>query len=139
MKLAQTFWIVHQGHTKQHYEQLNDLYAKFATNGDFEILAFPSNQFGGQEPGSESEIGAFCEKKGVQFRIMGKVNVNGHSTHSVYKFLKHRAGPPRIAWNFATYYLVNRQGKIKSYNDVSPADLTMDIAKAIISSEKSES
>lgn len=89
------------GSTKQHYQELNKLYAKLR-HEDFEILGFPSNQFGAQEPDSNKDIAGFCESSGVKFRIMDKINVNGHTAHNVYKFLKQKLGIPRIEWNFRT-------------------------------------
>ena len=62
---------------------------------------------------------------------MDKIDVNGPETHDVYRFLKHKVGPEQIDWNFGTYYLVGRHGKIKAYNGISPASLEKDIAAAI--------
>ncbi len=69
-----------------------------------EILAFPCNQFGKQEPGSAAQIKAFAAQKGVQFTMMEKIAVNGPRTHPLYKLLKGHAGP--IKWNFFTKFLV---------------------------------
>jgi len=118
------------GSTEQHYNELNDLYTKFRQD-DFEILAFPSNQFGAQEPDSSKEIVGFCRASGVEFRIMEKVNVNGHATHNVYKFLKQKVGPQRIEWNFGTYYLIGRHGQLKVYNGVAPSNLVKEINLAV--------
>lgn len=82
------------------------------------IMAFPCNQFGGQEPGSNSDIKAFVTKLGVpdndNFLMMDKVDVNGRGAHPVYQFLK-AATPDRsdIKWNFASYWLVGRDGSIQ--------------------------
>lgn len=118
------------GYTKEHYKQMISLHSKFRGDG-FEILAFPCNQFREQEPDSNSEIQEFCDKKGVEFRVMDKIDVNGPETHDVYRYLKHKVGPEKIDWNFGTYYLIGRRGKIKAYHGISPESLENDIAAAI--------
>jgi len=111
------------GYTDQHYNELVTLHQKFKDIGDLEILAFPCNQFGQQEPESPSAIKEFTKGRGVEFRMMNKVDVNGGKSHKVYKYLKKMAGPERIEWNFATYYLVHPNGSIYSYSNVSPVRL----------------
>ncbi len=79
------------------------------------VLAFPCNQFGGQEPGSNDEIQNFCETKfGVTFPVLGKVEVNGKNRHPLYAFLTEQApgllGSESIKWNF-TKFLVSRDGQ----------------------------
>ena len=88
-----------------------------------EILAFPCNQFNYQEPGSAEDIKQFAYNKGVEFRMMNKIDVNGIAAHPVYKFLKKVAGPHNIAWNFATYYVVAPNGDVMSYSNVKPSFL----------------
>jgi glutathione peroxidase len=102
------------GFTPQ-YAGLEALYEKLAGQG-FAVLGFPCNQFGSQEPGTESEIGAFCEKNyGVSFPMFAKVDVNGGSAHPLWQYLKTQKkgflGSGRIKWNF-TKFLVNRAGKV---------------------------
>ena len=102
------------GFTPQ-YEGLEGLFKRFHPRG-FEVLGFPCNQFGRQEPGSESEISAFCERNyGVTFPMFGKVDVNGPSAHPLYKWLRTNAtgilGTRRIKWNF-TKFLVDRNGRV---------------------------
>ena len=102
------------GFTPQ-YEGLQKLYANFADRG-LEVLGFPCNQFGRQEPGEAGEIGAFCEKNyGVSFPMFEKVDVNGDNAHPVFKFLKSESpgllGTEAIKWNF-TKFLVDRDGKV---------------------------
>ncbi|MFC3711048.1 glutathione peroxidase [Sphingoaurantiacus capsulatus] len=97
------------------YEGLQSLYEEFKGDG-FTILGFPCNQFGAQEPGSEEEIGAFCQKNyGVDFPMFAKVDVNGPDTHPVFKTLKKAApgllGSESIKWNF-TKFLIDRNGKV---------------------------
>jgi glutathione peroxidase len=67
-----------------------------------EILAFPCNQFGSQEPDSDAKILQFARGKGVEFTMMSKINVNGPTASPVYKYLKRVAGPGAISWNFGT-------------------------------------
>ena len=102
------------GFTPQ-YEGLQKLYANFADRG-LEVLGFPCNQFGRQEPGEAEEIGAFCEKNyGVSFPMFEKVDVNGDNAHPVFKFLKSESpgllGTEAIKWNF-TKFLVDRDGHV---------------------------
>ncbi len=96
---------------------LEELYRRFKGRG-FTVLGFPSNQFGAQEPGTEAEIGAFCEKNyGVSFPLFAKIEVNGPHAQPLYVFLKRRqpglfgflfAGG--IQWNF-TKFLIDRKGR----------------------------
>ncbi len=82
------------------------------------MLGFPCKQFGGQEPGSAGEIGAFCEKNyGVSFPIFAKIDVNGNGAHRLYRFLKRSKpgilgifGAGGIKWNF-TKFLIDRKGR----------------------------
>jgi len=69
------------------------------------------------------KIKKFAKKKGVEFTMMDKVDVNGVDAHSVYHYLKTKAGPPKIIWNFATYYVVSPGGTIQSYSGVEPLEL----------------
>mmetsp|Transcript_24623 Transcript_24623/g.34413 ORF Transcript_24623/g.34413 Transcript_24623/m.34413 type:complete len:120 (-) Transcript_24623:642-1001(-) len=113
--------------TDNNYKQLVTLYEKYKDQG-LEILAFPSNQFGSQEPGSPSEIRNFVDGYGVQFPMMDKVDVNGAQTSPVYKFLKGDGGD--IMWNFATKFLVDKEGKTLTRFDgmKAPLDLENDVA-----------
>ncbi|HET7766876.1 MAG TPA: glutathione peroxidase [Burkholderiales bacterium] len=102
------------GFTPQ-YEGLEALSRKFRDKG-LEVLGFPCNQFGGQEPGGAAEIGAFCEKNyGVSFEMFDKIEVNGSGAHPLYKWLTHAApgilGTKAIKWNF-TKFLLGRDGKV---------------------------
>ena len=102
------------GFTPQ-YAGLEALHKKLSPNG-LSILGFPCNQFGSQEPGSESEIGEFCALNyGVSFPMFAKVDVNGEAAHPLYKFLKdEKPGilwTRNIKWNF-TKFLVDRAGKV---------------------------
>ncbi len=97
------------------------------------VLGFPCNQFGSQDPGSNEEIGAFCQKNfGVSFPMMSKVNVNGAQAHPLYQWLTAEApgllGSKAIKWNF-TKFLVGKDGRvIKRY---APQDAPEKLAKDI--------
>ena len=94
------------------YTQLVELHKKYSGEGKFNILGFPCNQFGGQEPGSESEIKSFAGKYGVEFPMFSKIKVNGDDAHPLWKFLKQKQGGTLgnfIKWNF-TKFLVNKEG-----------------------------
>ena len=98
-----------------HYAGLQELQQQFGERG-FRVLGFPCNQFGAQEPGSESSIKSFCETKyGVTFPMFAKIDVNGAARHPLYAHLTQQAtapdGPGDIAWNFAKF-LVDRSGNV---------------------------
>jgi glutathione peroxidase len=102
------------GFTPQ-YEGLEKLYRKYRDRG-FEVLGFPCNQFGAQEPGDETAIRQFCSLNyGVTFPLFAKIEVNGEGTHPLYRFLKRARkgmlGTEAIKWNF-TKFLVDRQGNV---------------------------
>nr|WP_320134006.1 glutathione peroxidase [uncultured Holophaga sp.] len=102
------------GFTPQ-YEGLEALYRRYRDQG-LEILGFPCNQFGGQEPGDEAEIRAFCQLRfQVDFPLFAKVEVNGEGAHPLFRHLKREApgllGSEAIKWNF-TKFLVDRQGRV---------------------------
>lgn len=119
------------GFTPQ-YQGLEALHEKYAGRG-LAILGFPCNQFGAQEPGSESDIAAFCSASyGVRFPMFAKIDVNGGHAHALYKLLKREApgllGSEAIKWNF-TKFLVDRSGKVlKRY---APTDTPQSIEKDI--------
>lgn len=124
------------GFTPQ-YKGLQDLYAKYKDRG-FELLAFPCDQFGHQEPGDDDEIKSFCELNyRVEFPLFSKIEVNGEDAHPLYKFLKNEKGGllgDSIKWNF-TKFLVDKQGKvIERYAPVTPperiaSDIEQQLAK----------
>ena len=102
----------HCRYTSQ-YTELEELYQKYKDRG-FEVLAFPCNQFGGQEPGDEKEITTFCSLNyGVTFPIFSKIDVNGSNAHPLFVDLKKSLpgllGSKLIKWNF-TKFLVDRHG-----------------------------
>lgn len=110
------------GYTQNHYRQMVELYAATA-NKPVTILAFPCNQFGKQEPGTAEDIKAFAAAKGVQFKMMEKIDVNGPNAHIVYKWLKAKTNTPTIGWNFATYFVIDPQGNVESHDGVEPMGL----------------
>ncbi len=123
------------GFTPQ-YKGLQDIFQQYAARG-FEMLGFPCNQFGKQEPGDAAQIGNFCEKNyGVTFQMFSKIEVNGANAHPLYKYLKDKEpgllGIEAIKWNF-TKFLVDRKGNIiKRYAPTTkPEAIAEDIEKLL--------
>ena len=122
------------GFTPQ-YKGLQEIYNKYNKNG-FEVLGFPCNQFGGQEPGSSEEIKQFCELNySVTFPMFEKIDVNGESAHELYKFLKsEKSGliTDDVKWNF-TKFLINKNGKpVERYASITtPESIAKDIEKLL--------
>jgi glutathione peroxidase len=123
------------GFTPQ-YAGLEALYEKLHGDG-LTILGFPCNQFGAQEPGSEVEIGAFCQKNyGVTFPMFAKIDVNGANAHPLYKYLKDAKpgllGTEAIKWNF-TKFLVGKDGEpVARYApNTKPEELEAPISKLL--------
>ncbi len=111
----------HCGFTKQ-FAQLQELYEN-SSRQTFEILGFPSNDFGQQDPGSDEEIALFCEKNyGVNFPMMSKVKVVGNSTHPLYSWLKSETGE-EPKWNFHKYLIDKKGNVIRSLSSsIEPLD-----------------
>ncbi len=123
------------GFTPQ-YKGLQALFEKYRERG-LEVLGFPCNQFGHQEPGDEAAISEFCELNfGVDFPLFGKIDVNGDEAHPLYRHLKEEApgllGSKAVKWNF-TKFLVNRDGQVvKRYAPTDkPESLAKDIEKLL--------
>ena len=123
------------GFTPQ-YAGLQALHARFHERG-LEVLGFPCNQFGAQEPGDAAEIGGFCERNyGVGFRMFGKVEVNGAQAHPLWAWLRAEApgllGSEAIKWNF-TKFLLRRDGTVfKRYApQTSPESIAADIERLL--------
>lgn len=123
------------GFTPQ-YQGLEAVYQQFKDQGA-EVLGFPCNQFGAQEPGNADEIGAFCEKNyGVTFPLFAKIDVNGDNAHPLFQKLKKDApgilGTEGIKWNF-TKFLIRKDGTV--YNRYAPTtkpeELIADIEKLL--------
>ncbi len=115
---------------------LQALHERYAPAG-LVVLAFPCNQFGSQEPGSNDRILAFCQRDhGVTFPVMAKVDVNGQSAHPLWQWLTTEApgllGTRAIKWNF-TKFLVGRNGQViqRYAPQVTPAQLSADIEAAL--------
>lgn len=122
------------GFTPQ-YEGLEAMYKEL--KGKVEVLGFPCNQFGAQEPGDEKEIQSFCSLTyNVSFPMFAKVDVNGENAAPLYKFLKGEKpgvlGTEAIKWNF-TKFLVNDKGEVvKRYAPTdSPEKIKQDIQKML--------
>ena len=118
------------------YAGLEALHQKFQQRG-LDVLGFPCNQFGGQEPGDAAQIGAFCQKNyGVGFQMFGKIEVNGDAAHPLYGWLTHAApgvlGTEAVKWNF-TKFLVGRDGNVvKRYApQTEPAALEIEIERLL--------
>lgn len=123
------------GFTPQ-YEGLEELYKKYGEKG-LTVIGFPCNQFGGQEPGTNTEIQKFCSLNyGVTFPVLGKLEVNGKGADPLYVHLKSTApgllGSEAIKWNF-TKFLVDREGRVtgRYAPQVKPAAIAPDIEKAL--------
>ncbi|WP_269468244.1 glutathione peroxidase [Gaetbulibacter sp. NE] len=109
------------------YEQLQELYERFKDK-NFTIVGFPANNFGGQEPGTNTEIASFCKQNyGVTFPMMGKISVKGDDMHEVYTFLteksKNGLEDSEVAWNFQKY-LIDENGHLAKV--ISPRTLPTD-------------
>lgn len=117
------------GFTPQ-FNGLEKLYKDYNSKG-FQVLGFPCNQFGGQEPGNETEIQNFCSLSyNVSFPMFSKIEVNGSNAHPLYKYLKKNSkgflGTEFIKWNF-TKFLIGKNGEVlKRY---APTDTPEEIAK----------
>ena len=119
------------GFTPQ-YDGLEALWRDYGDKG-LEVLAFPCNQFGGQEPGSADEIESFCKVNfGVSFPLFAKIEVNGDGATPLYRWLKSEApgimGSKGIKWNF-TKFLIGRDGKV--VRRYAPTDKPEKIARDI--------
>lgn len=121
------------GFTKQ-FADLEALFQRYKEKG-FEILGFPCNQFGAQDPGSNEEIAQFCTLNyNVSFPMFEKIEVYGENAHPIYQYLKSHAsgflGTKNIKWNF-TKFLINRHGEVveRFAPNVNPLKIEKDIEK----------
>lgn len=132
------------GLTERNYAKLQPLYEKYRKQG-FRVLAFPANNFGGQEPGSNAEIKEFCRTKhAVTFDLLAKVSVKGEDKCPLYRFLTEQTASPiagEVPWNFQKY-LVGRDGQVlaKYHPRVDPDDakLVGDIEEALRAPRRGE-
>lgn len=126
------------GFTPQ-FEGLEALYQQYKDQG-LVVIGFPCNQFGSQDPGSNDEIGAFCQQNyGVSFPMMDKIAVNGHEAHPLFKWLKDQQGgvlTDGIKWNF-TKFLIGRDGQVidRYAPTTKPDAIKADIDKALAASQ----
>ncbi|KAJ8959315.1 hypothetical protein NQ318_022001 [Aromia moschata] len=121
------------GHTKSNYEQFVELYDKYAEEKGLRILAFPCNQFGGQEPGDSKKICEFIKKRNVKFDIFEKTDVNGKNAHPLWKFMKQKIAGPKgnnIDWNF-TKFIIDKEGHVveRHKSSVKPLQLVESLEK----------
>ncbi|KAF2822209.1 glutathion peroxidase protein [Ophiobolus disseminans] len=126
------------GFTPQ-FEGLEKLYKDLKSTypNDFEIIGFPCNQFGGQDPGSNDEIQEFCQiNYGVSFPVLGKIDVNGKDADPAFEWLKNEKaglmGLKRVKWNFEKF-LVGRDGRVKGRwaSTKKPEDLKAEIEREL--------
>lgn len=121
------------GLTETNYRELNELYDKYAESKGLRILAFPCNQFNGQEPGGSEEICSFTSRKNVKFDLFEKIDVNGDNSHPLWKYLKKEKGGTLgdfIKWNF-TKFIVDKNGKVVERHgpNVDPMKLSSHLEK----------
>ncbi|AMW78561.1 glutathione peroxidase [Acinetobacter sp. TGL-Y2] len=122
------------GFTPQ-FAGLEKLYQKYNNQG-LEVLGFPCNQFGGQDPGDNDQIGSFCQKNyGVSFPMFAKVNVKGPEAHVVFRYLTNNSKGvlgSGIKWNF-TKFLIGKDGKVinRYAPTTKPEAIEEDIEKAL--------
>lgn len=118
------------------FEGLEKVFEQYKAQG-LVVIGFPCNQFASQDPGSNSEIGEFCQRNyGVSFPMMAKIDVNGADAHPLYKYLSKEAkgllGTEAIKWNF-TKFLIGRDGQVldRYAPTTKPEDMRADIEKAL--------
>jgi len=121
------------GFTPQ-YEGLESLYQRYRERG-FEILGFPANNFGRQEPGTDAEIQSFCSLTyGVTFPMFSKISVKGKDIHPLYAFLTDKETDPafagKISWNF-NKFLIDRTGKVVNRFDSKDAPMGDKIPRSV--------
>ena len=126
------------GFTSQ-YAALESLYQTYGLRG-FSVLAFPSNQFAAQEPGSAAEIASFCETHfGITFPLFAKIHVNGPAAHPLFRFLRRQQpgllgmfGSGAIRWNFTKFLIARSGGVISRFGPAKkPEKLTGAIEKLL--------
>ncbi|CAL7946515.1 unnamed protein product [Xylocopa violacea] len=121
------------GLTATNYKELNELFDEYAESKGLRILAFPCNQFNGQEPGDSNDICSFADRQKVKFDLFEKIDVNGEKAHPLWKYLKKEQGGilgDFIKWNF-TKFIVNKEGKVMERHgpNVDPSKLKSNLEK----------
>ena len=122
------------GFTPQ-FAGLEKVYEKYKDQG-LEVLGFPCNQFGGQDPGTNEQIGAYCQRNyGVSFPMFAKVNVKGPEAHVIFRYLTNNSKGilgSGIKWNF-TKFLINKKGEVinRYAPTTKPEDIEQDLEKAL--------
>ncbi|NP_001296701.1 phospholipid hydroperoxide glutathione peroxidase, mitochondrial-like [Hydra vulgaris] len=124
--------VASKGLTELNYAQLADLHTKYAEKG-LRILAFPCNQFGNQEPGTDLEIKAFALARGAHYDLFSKIDVNGDKADPLYKYLKSKQKGilgNKIKWNFSKFICDKNGIPVKRYAPTTePLSLVPDIEK----------
>ena len=121
------------GYTKNNYAELVELDEAYGESKGLKILAFPCNQFGGQEPGNNNEICTFVSKKNVKFDMFAKIDVNGSKAHPLFVYLKRKQGGTlvdAIKWNF-TKFIIDKNGQpVERHGpNTNPKDLVQSLEK----------
>lgn len=121
------------GHTKSNYEQFVSLYDEYSESKGLRILAFPCNQFGGQEPGDSEKICKFAENKNVKFDMFEKINVNGPKAHPLWNYLKEKIpadkGGKAIKWNFTKFIIDQEEQPVKRFTSATKPLTLVDTLK----------
>lgn len=122
------------GFTNQ-YEGLQKLHEQFGSEG-LKVLAFPCNQFGKQEPGSDEEVQDFCKKTyQVTFPVFAKIDVNFKNSSPLYEYLKSSTDGDKIKWNFTKFLCVGGKPIKRFASDVTPEDMAKDVEEALAGSK----
>ena len=116
--------------TERNYAQLQEIHEKYGPQG-LEILAFPCNSFGGQEPGTNADVKAYVEGRGVGFKVLGLIKCdNNADTHPLFAGLKEATGGQGLGWNFHKY-LCDADGLPVSRSRKDPNDLIPEIEELL--------
>jgi len=120
------------GYTASNYKGMQALQEEFADRG-FSVLAFPCNQFGAQEPGSNQEVLAFARAQGASFSLFAKVEVNGDNAAPLYAWLKAQKGfEGDVSWNFVKFLVARNGAVLKRYGpDWDDAAMRADVEDAL--------
>nr|XP_023014361.1 phospholipid hydroperoxide glutathione peroxidase, mitochondrial-like [Leptinotarsa decemlineata] len=121
------------GFTNLNYSELNKLYEEYSESKGLRILAFPCNQFAGNEPGSSDEICEFVKSRKVKFDMFEKIHVNGSDSHPLWKYLKREQGGilgDFIKWNFTKFIIDKNGNPVERHGpSTSPKELVESLEK----------